>query len=132
MMKTNMTTKNQWQWLLKDTGMDHFPDYGEQEELKHKYGRVRQAFEKGEASMDELFVAAEGNFLAWFFRSIDHLQLLFLHPRFLVFTSMLLNEEPIRKNFPAEIVERMVAKYGQREKAKSAGIIDGSYWAPSR
>ena len=120
-----MTNNTKPQWLLEYTGMDHFPDYAEQEELKHKYGQVLQAFKKGEASIDELFLAAEGSFLAWFFRSIDHLQLPLLHPQFPVFTSMLLNEEHKRWIFPAEIVERMVAKYGQRK-----GEINGSYWIP--
>ena len=120
-----MTNNTKPQWLLEYTGMDHFPDYAEQEELKHKYGLVLQAFKKGEASIDELFLAAEGSFLAWFFRSIDHLQLSLLHPQFPVFTSMLLNEEHKRWIFPAEIVERMVAKYGHRK-----GEINGSYWIP--
>ena len=120
-----MTNNTKPRWLLEYTGMDHFPDYAEQEELKHKYGLVRQAFEKGVASIDELFLASEGRSVAWFFRSVANLQLPLLHPQYPVFTSMLLNEEHIRRSFPAEIVERMVAKYGQRK-----GQINGSYWIP--
>ena len=120
-----MTNNTKPLWLLEYTGIDHFPDYAEQEELKHKYGQVLQAFKKGEASMDELFLASEGRSVAWFFRSVANLRLPLLHPQFPAFTSRLLNEEHIRCSFPAEIVERMVAKYGQRK-----GQIDGSYWIP--
>ena len=125
MMTTCSINNNQALWLLTDTGMDQFLDYAEQEELKHKYGQVLQAFKNGEASMDELFIASEGRSVAWFFRSVANLRLPLLHPQFPAFISMLLNEEHISWLFPAEIVERMVAKYGQRK-----GEINGSYWIP--
>ena len=128
-MTTCSINNNQALWLLKDTGMDHFPDYDERESWKHKYGLVRQAFEKGEASMTELFPAAEGRLRAWFFRSTERFSL--IHPRFPVYVSMMLTEKHIKTLFPEALVDQLVAKYEQRKKAKSAGIIDGSYWAPS-
>ena len=124
-----MTNNNQGQWLLEDSGMDHFPDYAERESWKQKYGLALQAFEKGEASMDDLFSAAEGKLRARFFRSAERFSL--MHPRFPVYVSMLLQEEPIRTLFPEALADQLVAKYGQRKKAKCIGIIDGSYWAPS-
>ena len=124
-----MTNNTQEQWLLEDSGMDHYPDYAERESWKQKYGLALQAFQKGEACMDELLPAAEERCRAWFFRSAERLPL--LHPRFPVYVSMLLQEEPIRNLFPAEIADQLVAKYGQRKKAKCIGIINGSYWAPS-
>ena len=83
MMTTCSINNNQAPWLLKDTGMDHFPDYDERESWKHKYGLVLQAFEKGEASMDELFLAADGKLRAWFFRSTERFSL--IHTRFPVY-----------------------------------------------
>ena len=124
-----MTNNTKPRWLLTDTGMDHFPDYAERESWKHKYRLLLQAFGNGEAGMTELFPAAEGKFLAWFFRSAERFSL--IHPRFSVYVSMMLTEEHIKTLFPEALVDQLVAKYGQREKAKSAGIIDGSYWAPS-
>ena len=125
MKQCTITNNNLGQWLLSGSGMDYFPDYYEQEKWKHQYGLMLQAFEKGEATLDELALAAEGRLRAWFFRSVEHLQLPLLHPLFPVFASMLLNEEYIRRIFPAEIVERMVAKYGRQK-----GQINGSYWIP--
>ena len=124
-----MTNNNQAQWLLEDSGMDHYPDYAERESWKQKYGLVLQSFEKGEASMDELFQVAEGHLRAWFFRSTERFSL--IHPRFPVYVSMMLTEKHIKTLFPEALVDQLVAKFGQREKAKSAGIIDGSYWAPT-
>ena len=131
MKQCTITNNNLGQWLLSGSGMDYVPDYYEQEKWKQQYGVTLQAFEKGEATLDELVLAAEGRFRAWFFRSAGRFSL--IHPRFPVYVSMLLNEEHIRKCFPMEIVERLVKKYGRCQKDKKArGIIDGSYWEPVR
>ena len=131
MKQCTITNNNLGQWLLSGSGMDYVPDYYEQEKWKQQYGTVLKAFEEGEATMDDLVLAAEGRLRAWFFRSAGRFSL--IHPGFPVYISMLLNEEHIRKCFPVEIVERLVKKYGQGQKDKKVrGIIDGSYWEPAR
>ena len=131
MTQCTIINNNLGQWLLSGSGMDYVPDYYEQEKWKQQYGVTLQAFEKGEATLDELALAAEGRLRAWFFRSAERFSL--IHPRFTVYVNMLLGEEHIRKCFPVEIVERLVKKYGRRQgERKVRGIIDGSYWEPAR
>ena len=131
MLECTITNNNLGQWLLSGSGMDCFPDYYEQEKWKQQYGVTLQAFEKGEANLEDLVLAAEGRLRAWFFRSAGRFSL--IHPRFTVYVNMLLGEEHIRKCFPVEIVERLVKKYGQRQKDKKVrGVINGSYWEPVR
>lgn len=131
MKQCTITNSNLGQWLLSGSGMDYVPDYHEQEQWKQQYGVTLQAFEKGEANLDDLVLAAEGRLRAWFFRSAGRFSL--IHPRFMVYVFMLLKEEHIRNCFPVEIVERLVEKYGRRQGDKKVrGIIDGSYWEPAR
>ena len=124
---TNINMEQDCEWLLEGSGADHFLNYDERESLKNQYGKIFQAFERGQANMDELFSAAEGRFRAWFFRSAERLPL--IHPNFSVYVSMLLKDAHFRTLFPAEIVDRLAAKHDKRKGIK--GTIDGSYWTPT-
>ena len=112
-----------WQQILKGSGMDHVPAYAEREKLKDKYREVLQAYEKGEATLDDLLAAAEGRFRAWYFRSAERKPL--NHPPFSIFTAMLLHDAKSQSLCLPEIETQLVEKYG-----RCKGKLDGSYWNP--